>query len=67
MGDTRKKGCMVPLSFAVMQAFENAGFHLKELVIKEQHNCKATGYWKKSSIKYNFLLIAHEYLFIFRK
>ena len=67
MGDTRKKGCMIPLSFAVMQIFENAGFHLKELVIKEQHNCKATGYWKKNSIKYNFLLIAHEYLFIFRK
>lgn len=67
MGDTRKNGCMVPLSFAVMQIFENVGFHLKELVIKEQHNCKATGYWKKNSVKYNFLLIAHEYLFIFRK
>ena len=67
MGDTRQKGCMVPLSFAVMQIFENVGFRLKELVIKEQHNCKATGYWKKNSVKYNFLLIAHEYLFIFRK
>lgn len=67
MGDTRQKGCMLPLSFAVMQIFENVGFRLKELVIKEQHNCKATGYWKKNSVKYNFLLIAHEYLFIFRK
>lgn len=67
MGDTRKKGCMVPLSFRVMQIFEESGFRLKELVIKEQHNCKATGYWKKNSVKYNFLLIAHEYLFIFRK
>lgn len=67
MGDSRKKGCMVPLSFRVMQIFEESGFQLKELVIKEQHNCKATGYWKKNSIKYNFLLIAHEYLFIFRK
>lgn len=67
MGDTRQKGCIVPLSFAVMQIFENVGFRLKELVIKEQHNCKATGYWKKNSVKYNFLLIAHEYLFIFRK
>ena len=45
----------------------DAGFTLKELIIKEQHNCKATGYWKTSSVKYNFLLIAHEYLFVFRK
>ena len=27
----------------------------------------ATGYWKTSSVKYNFLLIAHEYLFVFKK
>ena len=67
MGDTRQKGCMVPMSFEVMRIFENAGFKLKELIIKEQHNCKATGYWKTNSVKYNFLLIAHEYLFVFRK
>ena len=67
MGDTRKKGHMVPMSSDVMRIFENAGFKLKELIIKEQHNCKATGYWKKNSIKYNFLLIAHEYLFVFKK
>jgi DNA modification methylase len=67
MGDTRKKGCMIPLSFEVMQIFENAGFTLKEIIIKEQHNCRATGYWKTNSVKYNFLLIAHEYLFVFRK
>ena len=28
---------------------------------------EATGYWKTNSVKYNFLLIAHEYLFVFRK
>lgn len=67
MGDTRKKGCMVPMSFEVMNIFEEAGFKLKELIVKEQHNCKATGYWKTNSVKYNFLLIAHEYLFVFRK
>lgn len=67
MGDTRQKGHMIPMSFDVMRIFEDAGFKLKELVIKEQHNCKATGYWKTNSVKYNFLLIAHEYLFIFRK
>lgn len=67
MGDTRQKGCMVPMSFEVMRIFQDAGFKLKELIIKEQHNCKATGYWKTNSVKYNFLLIAHEYLFVFRK
>lgn len=67
MGDTRQKGHMIPMSFEVMRIFENAGFKLKELVIKEQHNCRATGYWKTNSIKYNFLLIGHEYLFIFKK
>ncbi len=67
MGDTRQKGCMLAMSFEVMKIFENAGFKLKELIIKEQHNCRATGYWKTNSIKHNFLLIAHEYLFVFKK
>ncbi len=67
MGDTRQKGYMIPMSFDVMHIFEEAGFKLKELIIKQQHNCKATGYWKTSSVKYNFLLIAHEYLFVLKK
>jgi DNA modification methylase len=67
MGDTRKKGCVVPMSFEVMKIFESAGFTTKEIIVKEQHNCKATGYWKTNSVKYNFLLLAHEYLFVFRK
>lgn len=67
MGDTRKKGCMIPMSFEIMKVFQKAGFTLKEIIIKEQHNCRATGYWKTNSVKYNFLLIAHEYLFVFRK
>lgn len=67
MGDTRQKGHMIPLSFEVMRIFENVGFKLKELIIKEQHNCRATGFWKTNSVKYNFLLIAHEYLFVFKK
>jgi DNA modification methylase len=67
MGDTRQKGHMIPMSFDVMRIFQNVGFKLKELIIKEQHNCQATGFWKTNSVKYNFLLIAHEYLFVFRK
>jgi DNA modification methylase len=67
IGDTRKNKHMIPLGFKVMEKFLEAGFLLKETVIKEQHNCKSTKYWKEKSIKYNFLLISHEYLFIFRK
>lgn len=67
MGDTRKKGCMIPMSFDVMKIFKDVGFTLKELIVKQQHNCRATGFWKTNSVKYNFLLIAHEYLFVFRK
>lgn len=67
MGDTRQKGHMIPMSFEVMKIFQDVGFKLKELIIKQQHNCRATGYWKTNSVKYNFLLIAHEYLFVFRK
>ena len=67
MGDTRKNGMVQPLAFETMTMFKLAGFKLKEIIIKEQHNCKATGYWKTNSIKYNFLLLAHEYLFIFKK
>jgi DNA modification methylase len=67
MGDTRKKGCVVPLSFDVMKHFESMGFTLKEIIIKEQHNCQTTDYWRAKSVKANFLLLAHEYLFVFRK
>ena len=67
MGDMRKKGMVQPLAFETMRVFELAGFKTKEIIIKEQHNCKATGYWKTNSIKFNFLLLAHEYLFVFKK
>ena len=67
MGDTRQKGHVIPLSFMTMKVFEDSGFRLKEIIMKEQHNCRATGYWKTNSVKYNFLLLAHEYLFVFEK
>lgn len=67
MGDTRKNGMVQPLGFEVMQRFLNVGFKIKEIIIKEQHNCKATGFWKTNSQKFNFLLLAHEYIFVFKK
>jgi len=66
MGDTRKKGHVISMSFDVMKIFEATGFKTKEIIIKVQHNCRATGFWKTNSIKYNFLLLAHEYLFVFQ-
>lgn len=67
MGDTRIKGYVQPLGFQVMKIFEAQGFKLKEIIIKEQHNCKNKNFWVGKSLKYNFLLIAHEYLFVFKK
>lgn len=67
IGDKRKKGLIEPIGFNIMNIFLQEGFKLKEIVIKEQHNCRNTDKWKQISIKRNFLLIAHEYLFIFIK
>jgi len=67
IGDTRRQKHVVPIGFQTINMFLEAGFRLKELIIKRQHNCKTTGFWYKKSIKYNFLLLAHEYLPIFEK
>jgi len=67
MGDTRRNKMYQPLAFMVMQRFLNAGFVLKEDIIKQQHNCKATGFWVNKSKEANFLLIMHEHLFVFQK
>lgn len=67
VGDTRKYGMIEPIGFKVMNIFLDEGFILKEIVIKEQHNCKMTYKWEKICEERNFLLIAHEYLFILIK
>ncbi len=67
MADIRKKGYIVPLSFNTMNVFLEVGFKLKEIVIKVQHNCSSTPKWTNKNKQYNFLLIAHEYLFIMKK
>jgi len=67
IGDTRKKKHVIPLGFKFINVYLSAGFKLRELVIKRQHNCKTTGFWYANSIKYNFLLLAYEYLPIFEK
>ncbi|MDI6890506.1 MAG: DNA methyltransferase [Thermodesulfovibrionales bacterium] len=67
IGDMRRHRHVIPLGFELINVYLNAGFKLKELVIKRQHNCKTTGFWYANSIKFNFLLLAHEYLPIFEK
>jgi len=67
IGDIRRKKHVIPLGFKLINIFLDAGFKLRELIIKRQHNCKSTGFWYENSIKYNFLLLAHEYLPIFEK
>ena len=56
---------MLPLGMNSMQKFVDAGFKLKEIVIKEQHNCRSANYWDGK--ERNFLMLAHEYIFILKK
>ena len=65
IGDKRYRGNVVPLGFHLMQCFLNVGFKSKEIIIKEQHNCKSTDKW--IDIEKNFLMLAHEYIFVFYK
>lgn len=65
IGDKRYRGNVVPLGFRLMQTFLNAGFKSKEIIIKEQHNCQSTDKWK--NVDRDFLLLAHEYIFVFYK
>ncbi len=65
IGDKRYRGKVVPLGFTLMQKYLDVGFKLKEIIIKEQHNCKSTTKW--IGVKRDFLMLAHEYIFIFYK
>lgn len=65
--DTRRNKLYQPLAFKVMERFLKVWFALKEDIIKQQHNCKATWFWVKKSKQANFLLIMHEHLFVFKK
>jgi len=67
IGDTRRYKHYVPISVRVLQSFFEAGFILKEDIIKKQWQCKTTGFWTNKSKENNFLLIMHEHLFVFRK
>jgi len=65
IGDARKHQHYIPLAVRVMQTFLDVGFILKEDIIKLQWNMKTTR--EKWNGKYDFHLISHEHLFVFRK
>jgi DNA modification methylase len=66
IGDTRKHKHYVPISIRVLQQFLDAGFVLREDIIKLQWKTKTTRErWR--STKLDFYKIAHEHLFVFRK
>lgn len=65
IGDIRQEGYVLPLGMQSMQKFIDAGFRLKEIIIKEQHNCRSSEYWERKERK--FLMLAHEYIFVLEK
>ncbi|MEM2796569.1 MAG: DNA methyltransferase [Candidatus Hadarchaeales archaeon] len=65
IGDTRKHKHFVPIAARVLQAFLDVGFILREDIIKMQWKMKSTR--EKWRGKYDFLLITHEHLYVFRK
>ncbi len=66
IGDTRRHAHYVPLAFRVMQKFLEAGFILKEDIVKLQHKVLTDrGKWRKAY--YDFYKIMHEHIFVFRK
>lgn len=67
IGDIRRRKHVIPLGFNVFGIFLEIGFIPKEIIIKTQHNCRSTKHWIKKSIDNDFLLLTHEYLFVFRK
>ncbi len=66
IGDTRKHRHYIPIHIGVLSKFLEAGFILKEDIIKLQHRTKTTRE-KWRGHKYDFYKIAHEHLYVFRK
>jgi SAM-dependent methyltransferase len=67
MGDLRRRGQVVPLGFAAIQACRREGLVLEDLIIKQQHQTRMAGRWAAISTQRGFLLLAHEYLAVFRR
>ena len=66
IGDTRRNKHFVPITPRVLISFLEAGFILREDIIKLQWKMKSTRE-KWFGKKYDFYLIGHEHLYVFRK
>jgi DNA modification methylase len=66
IGDTRRSKHFVPITPRVLMSFLEAGFILREDIIKLQWKMKSTRE-KWFGKKYDFYLIGHEHLYVFRK
>jgi DNA modification methylase len=67
IGDTRRAQHYISLSYFLLHRALASGFVLKEEIIKTQHNTRFERKWAPQALKYNFFLIMHEHLFVFRK
>ena len=66
IGDTRRHRHYTPIHIGLLSRFLEAGFVLREVIIKLQHKTKITRErWRGS--RRDFLKIAHEHLYVFRK
>jgi len=66
IGDTRRHKHFIPIAARVLMSFLDAGFILREDIIKLQWKMKSSRE-KWFGRKYDFYLIAHEHLYVFRK
>ena len=66
MGDSRRNKHFIPITPRVLMSFLEAGFILREDIIKMQWKMKSTRE-KWFGKKYDFYLIGHEHLYVFRK
>jgi len=67
VGDTHRHKHYVPIAFRVMELFLDAGFILREDVIKLQWHVQTERQRWNPRWRHDFLLTFHEHLFIFRK
>jgi hypothetical protein len=67
IADVRKDGELIPLGFRLMQEFLQSDFHLKDTIVKIQNKERVTKQFWTGKVNSPDYLIAHEYLFLFKK
>jgi len=65
IGDVRKGSETIPLGFGTLQAFLSQQFELRNIIVKIQHKDRSSEFY--TGRNFTDLLMAHEYLLIFRK